>query len=52
MKFMGPITSLDKETLLAIEADIYWCMSKMLESVQSNYTQGFGGIHQAYSRVE
>ena len=51
MKFSAPVSKLDKNTLEAIEADVYWCMSKMLESVQSNYTQGFGGIHQAYNRV-
>jgi TBC1 domain family member 2 len=35
-----------------VEADVYWCVSKMIESVTSNYTQGFDGLRQAYSKVE
>jgi hypothetical protein len=27
-------------------------MSKLMESVTNNYTQGFDGLKQAYSRVE
>ena len=38
--------------MLAIEADVYWCMSKMLEYVVKNYTHGFGGQHEAYSKVQ
>jgi len=30
---------------------MYWCMSKLMESVTSNYTQGFDGLKQAYSKV-
>lgn len=48
---MGP-ESLAGETLEAVEADVYWCVSKMIESVTSNYTQGFDGLRQAYSKVE
>lgn len=32
------------DTLVEIEADSYWCMTKMMENVLSNYTQGFGGL--------
>lgn len=46
------VNILQTETLNAIEADIYWCMSKMLEYVIGNYTNGFSGLHQAYSNVE
>lgn len=44
--------SLAEETLSAVEADVYWCVSKMIESVTTNYTQGFDGLRQAYSKVE
>jgi hypothetical protein len=37
---------------MAIEADSYWCISKMLEYVAKNYTKGFGGQHEAYSQVQ
>ena len=47
----GP-ESLSPDTLEAVEADMYWCMSKLMESVTNNYTQGFDGIRIAYTRVE
>ena len=31
---------------------MYWCMNKLMESVTSNYTHGFDGLKQAYSRME
>lgn len=51
VKFKG-LETLSAETLEAVEADVYWCVSKMIESVTSNYTQGFDGLRQAYSKVE
>jgi len=47
---VGP-ENLAAETLEAVEADVYWCVSKMIEAVTSNYTQGFDGLRHAYSRV-
>lgn len=52
VKFKADMESLDEETLSAVEADVYWCVSKMIESVTTNYTQGFDGLRQAYSKVE
>lgn len=52
MEFEVSIKILKEETLLAIEADMYWCTSKMLEYVITNYTAGFGGLHEAYSQVQ
>lgn len=49
---MLPVTILSNETLKSVEADIYWCTSKMLEYVITNYTSGFGGLHEAYSKVQ
>lgn len=51
LKFAVGPEALTPETLQAVEADVYWCVSKMIESVTSNYTQGFDGLRQAYSRV-
>ena len=52
IKFKVNLESLPNETLEAVEADVYWCVSKMIESVTSNYTQGFDGPRQAYSKVQ
>ena len=52
MEFEVSAKTLDKEVLLSIEADMYWCSCKMLEYVISNYIAGFGGLHEAYSQVQ
>lgn len=38
------LTELPKETLNVIEADSYWCMSKLLDGIQDNYTFAQPGI--------
>lgn len=50
--FSVEVDSLGAETLEAVEADMYWCISKLLEGVTSNYTVGFDGLREAYSKVE
>lgn len=52
VKFDPEPDTLSCETLEAVEADMYWCMNKLMESVTSNYTHGFDGLRQAYSRME
>ncbi|XP_071509573.1 TBC1 domain family member 22B-like [Diadema antillarum] len=42
-KYKG-INSLPKETLREIEADSFWCMSKLLDGIQDNYTFAQPGI--------
>lgn len=32
------------ETLRAVEADCYWCLNKILDGIQDNYTHGQPGI--------
>lgn len=51
-KYSKYIDGLGEETLQEIEADSYWCMTKMMESVMNNYTKGFGGLQEAYKEVE
>lgn len=38
------LTELPQETLDIIEADSYWCMSKLLDGIQDNYTFAQPGI--------
>jgi TBC1 domain family member 2 len=52
VKFCPEPDTLTPETLESVEADMYWCMNKLMEYVTSNYTQGFDGLRQAYSRME
>lgn len=38
------ISKLDKEILSVIEADSFWCLSKLLDGIQDNYTFAQPGI--------
>jgi hypothetical protein len=44
--------SLDKESLLGIESDCFWCLSKLLDGIQDNYTHGQPGIQRQISRLK
>lgn len=38
--------------LADVEADAYWCLAKLLESVQDSYTSGQPGIHRALQKLQ
>lgn len=46
------LDGIESETWEHIEADIYWCTSKMLDAVTSNYVRGFGGIRESFKVFE
>ena len=37
-------SSLDPNIVLGIEADAYWCLTKLLDGIQDNYTESQPGI--------
>ncbi|KAJ1544236.1 GTPase-activating protein, partial [Cladochytrium tenue] len=38
------LSSVPEETLREVEADSFWCLSKLLDGIQDNYTHGQPGI--------
>lgn len=46
------IESLSKEQLDMIEADSYWCMSKLLDGIQDNYTFAQPGIQKKVAALK
>ena len=46
------ITELSKEQLDKIEADSYWCMSKLLDGIQDNYTFAQPGIQKKVAALK
>jgi hypothetical protein len=48
MNLMG----IDSVIIFEIEADIYWCFSKMMDKVQSNYTNNQPGLQKMMSKLE
>lgn len=45
-------THLPKEILLAVEADSYWCLGKLLDGIQENYIHNQPGIIRQVRRME
>jgi TBC1 domain family member 2 len=33
------LEDLDPESLIKVEADVFWCLSKLVDDVQDNYTE-------------
>jgi len=46
------ITSLSKETLDSVEADTYWCLSKLVDGIQDNYTTSQPGIQRQLFKLK
>ena len=42
---------LPPDTLAALEADTFWCLSKMLDGIQDNYISAQPGIHRQVRRL-
>lgn len=43
---------INENTLFEIEADCYWCFSKMMDKIQSNYTNNQPGLQKMMSKME
>lgn len=43
---------LSKETLTSVEADTYWCLTKLLDNIQDHYTAGQPGLQRQIFRLE
>ena len=41
-----------EDVLESMEADIYWCFSKMMDKIQSNYTNNQPGLQKMMSKLE
>ncbi|KAJ3283592.1 GTPase-activating protein [Borealophlyctis nickersoniae] len=46
------VEGIAQETLGEVEADCFWCLTKLLEGIQDNYTAGQPGIQRQISRLK
>lgn len=46
------VTNLSQDMLRSIEADSFWCMSKLLDGIQDNYTFAQPGIQKKVKALE
>mmetsp|Transcript_37 Transcript_37/g.67 ORF Transcript_37/g.67 Transcript_37/m.67 type:complete len:88 (-) Transcript_37:337-600(-) len=38
--------------LLSAEADTYWCLSKLIDDIQDNYTEMQPGVHRIINKMK
>ena len=46
------MTQLDAEKLLLVEADSFWCLTKLLDGIQDNYTFAQPGIQRSVAKMK
>ena len=46
------MSKLSEESLLRIESDCFWCLTKLLDGIQDNYTHGQPGIQRQIGRLK
>ena len=42
----------DIESLLKVEADVFWCLSKLVDEIQDNYTELQPGVHKIINKMK
>jgi TBC1 domain family member 2 len=43
---------MDQESLIKVEADVFWCLSKLVDDVQDNYTDMQPGVHKIINKMK
>ena len=46
------IEELDSEQLIKVEADVFWCLSKLVDEIQDNYTELQPGVHKIIAKMK
>ena len=52
MEVSEQLDSVSEESFNNVEADVYWCLSKFLDSILDNYSHGWPGITKSYTEVQ
>lgn len=46
------IDEIEPSELIKIEADVFWCLSKLVDDVQDNYTEMQPGVHKIINKMK
>ena len=46
------IEDINPDQLVQIEADVFWCLSKLIDDVQDNYTDMQPGVHKIINKMK
>lgn len=46
------LTQISQDTYNQVEADSFWCLTKLLDGIQDNYTVGQPGIQRQIVRLQ
>ena len=44
--------SLNTDTFRGVEADVFWCLSKLVDDIQDNYTEMQPGVHKMLNKMK
>ena len=46
------VKALGADGILKVEADIFWCLSKLIDDMQDNYTNHQPGVHKILNKMK
>ena len=46
------IEDIEEEQLIKVEADVFWCLSKLVDDIQDNYTELQPGVHKILNKMK
>ena len=46
------VLSIGQNAFLRIEADVFWCLSKLIDDIQDNYTEMQPGVHKMLNKMK
>ncbi len=46
------LDEISPENLACAEGDVYWCLSKVIDNIQDNYTENQPGVHKVLNKMK
>ena len=46
------VLAIATEDMLKVEADVFWCLSKLIDEIQDNYTEMQPGVHKIINKMK
>ena len=46
------LKEIDEKDLISVEADTFWCLTKIIDDIQDNYTELQPGVHKIINKMK
>ena len=43
---------MEEKVLINVEADTFWCLTKVIDDIQDNYTESQPGVHKIINKMK